>query len=92
MSQTKQILLVFLIPFGLSVGLASFKNYYYTHGCVSSLEIPGKEICEQISIVEMICILLIIGLFFSSLILPPFMTWRTHQKKRNALKMKAIIE
>jgi len=92
MSQTKQILLAFLVPFLPAVGLALFKNYYFTHGCLPSAEIPERLVCSQISKFEIGCILLIVSLFFLSLILPPFITWRALQKSRNRLEMKTIIE
>jgi hypothetical protein len=92
MNQTKQILLAFLIPFGMSVGLVFFKKYYFTHGCVSSPEMPGYITCDAVSIFEMVIISLIVGLFFTSLILPPFLTKRSYQSKRNSLKTSLIIE
>jgi hypothetical protein len=91
MTSKKQILLAFLIPFLPAISLAVFKNYYFTHGCVPSAEIPGSLVCSQISKFEIGCILLIIILFIISVILPPFITSRTYQKTLNRLKMKQSL-
>jgi hypothetical protein len=95
MSQTKQILLAFLIPFILCISLAFLENYFFPK-CFYSAEIQRGTVCidnyEAFSLIEIAYGFLTIGLFLASLILPPFLTRRAYQSKLSKLKMKSIIE
>jgi hypothetical protein len=92
MSQTKQILLAFLIPFILAVSLTFLTNFLFVPQCPSETEVCFIISDESLSFTEVIYKFLIIGLFLTSLILPPFITKRAYQNKRNKLEMKSIIE
>lgn len=96
MSQTKQILLAFLIPFSLAVGLASLGDYFFPQSCMTA-EINGETVCFSYdergwSFVEGMYTFLVIGLFLASLILPPFITRRAYQSKRSELKATSVFK
>ena len=91
MSQTKQILLAFLIPFLPAVGLALSRDYFFRIGCFPSAELPGKIICDLPSTSFAMYALLIICLFILSLILPPFITWWALNSKRKKLKQNQLF-
>jgi hypothetical protein len=92
MSQTKQILLAFLIPFILGVSLAFLGFYIFPLGCFTQTVIRGEIVCIGESWIEIVNTLLIWGLFVTSLILPPFLTKRAYQSKRSSLNTTSIIE
>jgi hypothetical protein len=95
MKQTKQILAAFLIPFFLAAGSALLGEYIFPPVCTSSSEIQGEIVCFEFhneSLIETGYGLLILGLFFLSLILPPFLTRRTYQARRNKLEPASIFE
>jgi hypothetical protein len=96
MNQTKQILLAFLIPFAFGVGLAFLGDSFF-YPCTTSVEMNGEIICftypeYSTSLAETFYMFLVIGLFLTSLILPPFLTRRAYQNKRSRLEMKSITE
>jgi len=97
MSQTKKILFAFLTPFLMGVGLAFLGDYYFFPGCVYMFVIQGEMAClsypeNSTSLVETFYMFLVVGLFLTSLILPPFLTRRAYQNKRSKLEMKSIIQ
>jgi hypothetical protein len=95
MNQPKQILLAFLIPFSLVVILVLLEDFFFPPVCTSWGEIQGEKICFEFhdeSLIETGYGLLIIGLFMLSLILPPLITLRSYQGRRNQLKSSSIIE
>ncbi len=101
MSQTKQILLAFLIPFILAVVLESFGRYFFPACRSSYTEIDAIVFCLEyhsvplpvdVSLAEKGYALLILSLFICSLILPPFITLRAYQNKKSEFKSSLIIE
>ena len=97
MNQTKQIVLAFLIPFSLAVGLALFANYFFPHGGCLPAEVRGEVVCfsyhdyPQTSFAEDAYTFLMIGLFLAALILPSFITRRTYQSKLGEINKKSIF-
>jgi cbb3-type cytochrome oxidase subunit 3 len=87
MSQTKQILLAFLIPFLLAVALWLLRGQFFLIGCMPSPEFPGRVVCDTPSTALAMYGLLIIGLFVLSLILPPLITWWALNNKRKKIGM-----
>ncbi len=96
MSLTKQILLAFSIPFILAVGLAFLGDYFFFPGCVSTFVIYGEMFCssysDRTSFYALFYVILVIGLFLASLILPPFLSRRVYQSRRNKLESGSIIK
>ena len=97
MSDKKQILLAFLIPFILAVGLMVLRIFvfydpYDSWRCLSGgLCAPPYEeysISKQLEIIG----LLIVGLFILALFLPSFVMTRTYQNRKNKLESKSVIE
>ena len=95
MTSYKKLLLIFLIPFVLSVGLALLGNYLFPPVCTSSAEIKGKLVCfDQLyddSWTREFYGFLIICLFIVSVILPPLITWREYQSQKTERKLKSLV-
>ena len=95
MSDKKQILLAFFIPFFLAVGLKLFGQFFLEPECLGYIDNFGKKVCVEYHdsfTAEGEYKLLILGLFVLSLIMPSFVMMRTYQSRRNQLKTKSIIE
>jgi hypothetical protein len=95
MKQTKQILLAFLIPLFLAVGLLVARIYIFygsnifdtDAGAVFALyEGYGAPLEAEI------LGLLIWGMFILSFILPSFVMMRTYQSRKNKLEAASIFE
>jgi hypothetical protein len=91
MSQTRQILLAFLLPFILGVSSAFLGDRFFFLGCPYGFLIHGEMACsssgDSTSLTAQLYVFLIVGLFLASLILPPFLTRRVYQSKRNNIEI-----
>src|SRR5215218_7733277 len=102
MSQTKKILLSFLIPLILAIVLEFLGSYFFPtchssytkiDGIVFCLEYHSVPLPVDVSFAEKGYALLILSLFICSLILPSFITLRVYQNKESQLiKPSSIIE
>jgi hypothetical protein len=96
MSNKKQILHAFFIPFFLAVGLLVLRIFVFYDQCDPWLSNKGifqcglsdYEIPLQLRIIQ----LSIPGLFVLSFILPSFVMMRMYQNRRNKLESGSIIE
>ncbi|HEY8559836.1 MAG TPA: hypothetical protein VIL74_05490 [Pyrinomonadaceae bacterium] len=95
MSQTKQILLAFLIPLVLAIGLLFlrflvFYDPYDPWIRPANVAPPHEEyvLPEQLEIIG----LLIVGSLILSFVLPPFVMMRMYQSRKFQLKSKSITE
>jgi len=95
MSNTKQILIAFLIPLLLAISWAILGFLVFPSRCSSTIEVHGKEVCFEYHekfLGDEEFALMFLGLIVLSFILPPFVIMRTYQSRRNQLKTKSIIE
>ena len=98
MSNKKQILLAFLIPLSLAIGLLFLRIFVFYDPYDFWIACPNGGICyapyEEYSIPEQLEIigLLIVGLFILAFILPSFVMMRTYQGRRNKLESPSIFE
>ncbi|HVE58124.1 MAG TPA: hypothetical protein VNB22_14930 [Pyrinomonadaceae bacterium] len=94
MSQTKQILAAFLIPFILAAVLTLLYSYIFLVGCSDAS--VKNEVCfsyaDAGSWTEFVYGCLIIVLFVLSITLPPLLTRRTYQTKKAEIELNSIIE
>ena len=93
MTDKKQILLAFVIPFFLAVILFVF-GYFLQPDCSYTFVDNGNVICGyenyDVPIASEEYILMIFGLIVLSFILPFFVTWRNHQSRK--AKVESIIK
>jgi len=96
MNQTKQIVLAFLIPFSLAVGLVALRDYFFPLSSCLTTEVRGEEGCFSYhyssSFTEDAYKFLIISLFLASLILPAFITRQAYQSKLGEINSKTIFK
>ena len=93
MNDKIHLLLAFFMPLFLATGLVLFKDFLFETVCTSKFNYQGKEICleyHEESFVETGYVLLTLGLFILSFILPFFVIWREKQAKEN--KVEALIK
>ena len=85
MTDKKQILIAFLIPFILAVSLSFLGDYILPDGCTSTFELKGKTVCLEYhdeTWIETFYGLFILGLFILSLFLPLILFGRAYQRKK----------
>lgn len=93
MSQTKQSLLAFLIPFSMAVCLQYLRVYVFYDPCDSQGDAIsfGVYDCAQL-IQSQIISLFAVALLILSFVLPFFVSMRTHQNQRDKSELKLNIE
>jgi hypothetical protein len=97
MSNKKQILIAFFIPFFLAVGLIVLR-IFVIYDPYDPWRCPSGSLCappyEEYSIPKQLEILglLIVGLLILALILPSFVMMRTYQSQKDKLQSSLNIE
>lgn len=95
MTSYKKLLIIFLIPFTLAINLMWIGDYFFQINCTSYTEINGDSVCfefhDKSALIRTGFRLLIGGLFFLSVVLPPLITWREYQNQKASRKLKSKV-